>query len=759
MEHFFRCGFCRVVKFTIQKYLSHLLLTHQHQPNCSASCVVEQCRKKYKSVGSLRIHIYRNHRCYLQNNLVPRADNFEPESESDSDAVQDEDLEEEPVIGDSLDILLSGLKKHVALFILNLQEKHLLPKSTQDTIVTDLKCILNFFQEHYSDIVKFHLHQSGFVIEENEELDSLLSDTTLFDWTFEFVQSEYMLLQYASTNLGMVSPVQHVLGVNERGLPDTFQYVPIEALLKVILGKDDIFNNIAHGRIHEEGFISYFTDGEIFQKFPFNGDENIIRLHFYTDEYEIVNPLGSKKAIHKICAFYFSIGNIEPKYRTQLRHIHLSILVRNQLLKRYTYTDILNPLVTDLQRLYRDDFTVSHDGEFVHVRAVLATVSADNLSAHKLAGFSCSFSHGRVCRFCMIDHSDIAKKLSEEEVTIRSPEVHSYHLEALRENPGISKRTYGVVSDCPFHALEYFDVTSCFPPDVMHDILEGAVPQVLSQLFLALHKNKIISLENICNEIEAFQFGQNDKGNKPQKINITSIRSGRLPGSASERWCLFRLLPFIIGHHIPVGNPHWELYLLCRDVADIILSPSIKQSILHYLAIQIGHFLSLFSSLFPGKVTPKLHYLIHYPRLIEKFGPLRHLWCMRFEGKHQYFKRLARNAFNFKNICLTLAKRHQLRQCWELTSVDVLRQDEYTERGCSCPVRSLSQEIRLGLTQRFGAENIELEEDVLVVQKLCLDNVLYSINNILVLDVIEEDIPVFIKIRKMKKSMEKHCWA
>lgn len=42
---------------------------------------------------------------------MPRADHFEFESESDSDAVPDEDLEEEPVIGDSLDILLSGLKK------------------------------------------------------------------------------------------------------------------------------------------------------------------------------------------------------------------------------------------------------------------------------------------------------------------------------------------------------------------------------------------------------------------------------------------------------------------------------------------------------------------------------------------------------------------------------------------------------------------------------------------------------------------------
>ena len=122
----------------------------------------------------------------------------------------------------------------------------------------------------------------------------------------------------------------------------------------------------------------------------------------------------------------------------------------------------------------------------------------------------------------MIDHSDMENKLSEDEVTIRSHDVHTYHLQALRENPDTSKQTYGVVSDCPFHALEYFGVSSCFPPDLMHGFLEGAIPQVLCQLFFSLHKEKIISLDNICSEIEAFEFGKNDRGNKPQKINKVS---------------------------------------------------------------------------------------------------------------------------------------------------------------------------------------------------------------------------------------------
>lgn len=36
------------------------------------------------------------------------------------------------------------------------------------------------------------------------------------------------------------------------------------------------------------------------------------------------------------------------------------------------------------------------------------------------------------------------------------------------------------------------------------------------------------------------------------------------------------------------------------------------------------------------------------------------LWTMRFESKYSYFKRCAGRTQNFKNICQTLARNHQL---------------------------------------------------------------------------------------------------
>jgi len=41
---------------------------------------------------------------------------------------------------------------------------------------------------------------------------------------------------------------------------------------------------------------------------------------------------------------------------------------------------------------------------------------------------------------------------------------------------------------------------------------------------------------------------------------------------------------------------------------------------------------------------------------------------MRYEAKHSYFKKLAQVMGNFINIPYTLAKRHQLHQCYQNTT-------------------------------------------------------------------------------------------
>ena len=49
--------------------------------------------------------------------------------------------------------------------------------------------------------------------------------------------------------------------------------------------------------------------------------------------------------------FYFTLGNIHPKYRSTLNSIQLLALVKVELLETYGMNSILEPMVKDIQKL------------------------------------------------------------------------------------------------------------------------------------------------------------------------------------------------------------------------------------------------------------------------------------------------------------------------------------------------------------------------------------------------------------------------
>ena len=107
------------------------------------------------------------------------------------------------------------------------------------------------------------------------------------------------------------------------------------------------------------------------------------------------------------------------------------------------------------------------------------------------------------------------------------------------------------------------------------------------------------------------------------------------------------------------------LFLKLREIVELICAPKIHANQVAYLNILIREYLDSRVSLFPDKsAKPKHHYLLHYPDLILKFGPLIRLWTLRFESKHTYFKQCARKLRNFKSLGSTLAERHQLLQAY-----------------------------------------------------------------------------------------------
>lgn len=143
-------------------------------------------------------------------------------------------------------------------------------------------------------------------------------------------------------------------------------------------------------------------------------------------------------------------------------------------------------------------------------------------------------------------------------------------------------------------------------------------------------------------------------------MSMIRLKKKYMAMSASEMLIFVLHAGLIFGDLIPEGDKHWNLYILLRNILVVVLKKSVSYELSDLLAVLVEEHHELFSNLF-GKLKPKYHNLLHYPRIMKMVGPVRNFWTMRFEGKHRFFKKAANVSSNRKNLCLSLATKHQLR--------------------------------------------------------------------------------------------------
>lgn len=484
-----------------------------------------------------------------------------------------------------------------------------------------------------------------------------------------------------------------------------------------------------------------YTDGLIWQSHALG--HNHLRLHLYTDEFEVCNPIGSRKNVHKVCAFYYSVGNVELKYRSQLKNIHLACLLKYKCVRQYGYSMLIKDMIRDLKTLESDGIEVIVDQEHFTVNGSVVTVSGDNLSLHALGGFNPVFSSGRICRHCMVCYSNLRKVHSEEQCTLRNEQTHQYHVDSIVADARL-KPVYGVYAESPLSSLNYFSPVSCLPPDVMHDILEGVMTLSVELVLKTLVLERVLDMKTVTRCMQTFEYGCSDTTDRPEPLPEDFVTKNKsVSGKAVEKWCLFRLLPLYIGNLVSEDYAVWKLYLLCRRICDYVMAPVVNKNDLPMLEILISHHHQQLAAL-EAHFTPKVHYLIHYPRLMMLFGSLRPLWSMRFESNHQYFKNMARRVRNFQNITYTLAERYQRRKCCEQAGTNCLGSSyKFPESLKVLSVRKLPKPVTDALCRKFS-----MPRDVQCrsAKWLTYDGCKLFLNGLLALQSTLNDLPLFVRI-------------
>lgn len=403
-----------------------------------------------------------------------------------------------------------------------------------------------------------------------------------------------------------------------------------------------------------------------------------VQLQLYADELQVTNPLGSRSRKHKLLLVYYTIQNFDQYHNSKLCNIHLAIVCSSTLVKRYGLNSVLEPLVKDIMALEIDGMRVSE--QLQNVKVTLTRVCGDNLALHQLFNLSEGFRGKFPCRFCTVNSEQIRSNvyLKECKNIMRTSESYLRDVKDVLAGSKTAKET-GVKGDTVFNKLIYFRTAKNEYVDPMHDLLEGVLRFDILAVLKALCEKQLISLDQINSRIRTFPFQDSDKLNKPCEVDLVKLRQ-----SASQMFCLVRLLPLMLGNVIPRVDEHWQYLLLLQQILDVVFSRAPPEGSSDQLEYLIAQRFLMRSKLYPNKKsTPKDHFLTHYPAVLQNWSSLGPHSTFRYEGKHKVFKRASLLSNNYVNVAKTVANKHQLAAATAALSGKVYCSDTtcYTKRS------------------------------------------------------------------------------
>lgn len=716
---------------TFRSFCFHIRTIHIDDPTLSISCGIDNCQNRFKLYHSYRRHCLRCHKESTSDNCFDTdSTNFETNELESSGLDNDSFVEEgnaviEPLL--NTNEFIKKIQSVLAVFSLRVREMHCVPAVVHTDIMNSIAEVIRVIMEQVLKTVVSEFGNRGIHIDEVFEVFQL---DLMVDAMFTFSRSDFMLKKFCREFLTFKEPTEYVINGSAK-----VYIVPIFEQLKTLLSKEDVLQEVLQNNttVDNPHMLCDFKSGVLFKNSE-QYNKSTIFLNMYNDEFEVVNPIGTKRGKQKLNAVYFTIGNFSVNHHSKLKYIFLAMLTRHKFVTQHGYDAVFSPLVKDLAALEESGIIVTSNSGVKHKFEVrVATLSGDNLSSHAIGGFRQCFSSGRICRFCMITHDAISSVTSEKDVILRNIANHSYHVTAAQMSAD-NVSAYGVAGNSVLSQLKNFNPVTCLPPDPMHDLLEGVVPAFISALLQELSHKGLCRLRDLNNSIENFRYKGSDLKNKPQ-----AFKSGfEIVGSASQKWCLLRLLPLLC----PLAQDEelFSMYVKLRVIVDHLLAPKIPTASVAYLETHISEFLGAVQVVLPClHLTPKFHFLIHYPRALTMFGPLRNLWCMRFEAKHQYFKSVVNHLRNFINVSKTLCTRHCMLQAYNLSGNNFFGSDT----DLQAVVKPIS---RTKLPSEILDAICTSEGTLSTVASVSCHNVLYTKGTFITLGKTADGVPIFFEI-------------
>ncbi|KAL2079481.1 hypothetical protein ACEWY4_001208 [Coilia grayii] len=719
----FKCDYCSFLSTcSALDFFTHL---RGHLRNGEeVTCPFVGCYHKINSVANFNIHKCRKHKNHTDTDIKSAAPLEAGSADTgchdydfnDGDEGPSMHTEADEPFAENFDI--DALEHKLASLFLSMQTVLHVTKNATQKIILDLYDIEKLANElavkKITDICTKHgIDKDSEILQ--EITGALFECNPIIQTTSERgrLSTQYRRDLYFQEHFSILKPTEYLY---DRTCKESFIYVPINDTLNNMLCNVDFVDKIVFNQSSTSGQLNSFQDGHFYKANALLSEEDPkMSLGLYIDEFEVCNPLGTSKKEHKIVAMYWVLLNLLPKYRSSLTSIQLAVLGKSDDVHNFGYEKFLSPLTRDIQLLEQNGVFVPRLNQ--NVKGTVFCVCADNLGANSLAGFVECFSATNYCRFCVIDKKDV-KSTRIRDFKLRTIEEHNSHVEMLQSS-GSMHPVFGVKRECALSkALSYFHPVTGFPPDVLHDLFEGIVPEELAVCLQALIAKGLFTHDELNKYIKTFPYQGPDKVNKPKIIAKSCFKKGTIGGNAHENWTLLRLLPLIIGHRIPENEPCWEILMDLKVIVELAVCASFSEETLSYMSSLINDHRNLVIETFPDfSIRPKHHFVDHYPHLIHCFGPLVSLWTMRFEAKHSYFKKVVHDTQNFKNVLLTLGTKHQEMQAYYSDRGELFWQSVYIENAEPFSTCNLDETLRSAVEKKYpNTDSVSVSSDVMLLR-------------------------------------------
>jgi len=656
------CHLCKAeVACNLKELYSHFRSRHGISDRYSRySCCQGQCCRTFTDKYTFGRHIERCHKEDIE--YVDKSATSATSRADDPEEVMESSTCDDPCQEQAVQVEFD-LRERAAIFISEAKSK-LTTLSSVQAMVTACQSLFEAVVDDLIGSLKPISEASGGG--NADTWNAIFSKLALYRNPFSGLESEYLQSSYLERRGMLVKSDAYVIGnkptsvynrqtsqKNQVNEAVSGEYISIEKTILALDAHSDIIKQ-ALSVTRETNGSSYknFFDGSHWSQHPLR-HESVLAIRLYGDDFEPANPLGSRRSVYKIGCIYYQFENLPSHLLSKTDSMFLALCYHTGDVKEFGWEAVLRPLLMELQVLeQRGIYLDIPDGKRCY-KVFVSVITGDNLFLNGILGFVESFTASYPCRHCHIHRNKFQDVKIEEETSLRTSKSYDTALTSqLVQETGIKQR-------CPLNDLVHFHAAENYVQDIMHDVFEGVCAYDIPLMCSAYVSHGYFDLPALNHRLQTFCYGYSDAANKPPVIQSLNVEM--LPFEASQSWCLTRVLSLVVGDLVPESDDTWQLYLLLRNIIDIILAPSVSEDDVSLLSVLVAEYLEMRKNLFPNQsLKNKHHHLIHYPTLIRRVGPLQRYWCMRFESKHQRCKKLLHISGNFKNVLKSCAFRHQL---------------------------------------------------------------------------------------------------